>query len=299
MSAWLARAPWLCRSICVASERRCALSSANRLLSSAGAAQPEGPDAGRPRTALPGSPSRQLNLSLDEALYLAKEAGYWTTREAQLQIVRSPPFSARERPFLLENFFEVADLDEDAHRVAELENEDAAGGYGDLGGQVGEQARSADPVIQGAIERYFKPSRPARFLHNAEEWLVRAEGHGTRKRASAHAVLRRGTGLFKVNGESDVFARWPHFYHRFDVCQPFRLTGTAGVYDAFVEVRGGGLGGQAGAARLAVARALLAANPGCHDALQRGFCLLEDARQKMSKMPGRAGSRASFAWTKR
>jgi len=248
------------------------------------------------RGRLPGRPGGSLNLSLDEALYLAKEAGYWTTREVQLQIVRSPPFSNKERPFLLENFFELADQDVD---IDSSPMED--------GGEEGEHAGDehtppsnlASPAIHGAIQKYFKAAQPAKFWLGEEEWLSRAEGRGTRKRASAHVVICRGTGVFKVNGESDMFARWPHYYHRFDVCQPFKLTGTAGLYDVFVEVKGGGLGGQAGATRLAVARALLAANPGCHEALQRGFCLLEDTRQKMSKMPGRASRRASFAWTKR
>mmetsp|Transcript_115517 Transcript_115517/g.226524 ORF Transcript_115517/g.226524 Transcript_115517/m.226524 type:complete len:97 (+) Transcript_115517:1-291(+) len=96
-----------------------------------------------------------------------------------------------------------------------------------------------------------------------------------------------------------MFAWWPMYYHRFDVCQPFQLTGTAGAYDVFVQVAGGGSSGQAGAARLAIARALLMANPACHDDLQRGYCLLEDTRQKMSKMPGKEGARSSFPWTKR
>jgi len=112
-------------------------------------------------------------------------------------------------------------------------------------------------------------------------------------------VICRGSGLFRINGEQDMYARWPQIYNRMDVCQPFKLTGTAGQFDIFVEVRGGGLGGQAGATRLAVARALLMANPACHDALQRGFCLLEDTRQKMSKQPGRAGARKGYPWTKR
>lgn len=235
---------------------------------------------------------RKFQPSIEEALFLAKEAGVWTTREVQLQIVRSPPFSQRDRPFLLENFFEVPDAD----RRQDDEDED----FSEEEEEVGDVASAeADPVIHSAIRNYFRPDDPPRFWHSGEEWLARAEGRGTRKRASAHAVIRRGSGTFKVNGESDMFAWWPLPYHRFDVCQPFKLTGTAGVYDVFVEVVGGGEGGQAGAARLAIARALLHANPGCHDALQRGFCLLEDTRQKMSKMPGKKGARASFSWTKR
>mmetsp|Transcript_131054 Transcript_131054/g.407587 ORF Transcript_131054/g.407587 Transcript_131054/m.407587 type:complete len:300 (+) Transcript_131054:65-964(+) len=273
-------------------------SSSRAALPSAGAGPWEGRIARRWQSGRPEAARGHLSLSLDEALYLAKEAGYWTTREVQLQIVRSPPFSPRERPFMLEDFFEVADADDPDDEVDAEAGDEAAEGEAE-GGAPGRQSHPADPAIHGAIRRHFRPSQPTSFWHNAEEWLVRAEGRGTRKRASAHVVLSRGTGIVKVNGESDLFARWPHLYNRFDVCQPFKLTGTAGVYDTFVEVQGGGLSGQAGATRLAVARALLAANPGCHDALQRGFCLLEDTRQKMSKMPGRASSRGSFSWTKR
>eukprot|EP00930_Biecheleria_cincta_P004553 TRINITY_DN105468_c0_g1_i1.p1 TRINITY_DN105468_c0_g1~~TRINITY_DN105468_c0_g1_i1.p1 ORF type:complete len:290 (-),score=43.01 TRINITY_DN105468_c0_g1_i1:39-908(-) len=240
-------------------------------------------------------------LNLDEALYVAKMAGIYTTQEVQLQIVRSPPFSPREAPFTLENFFEVTDRDEGADSsLHQGDEEDGRPGWeSNLEDEKQKAFMSAHPTIHGAIERYFRPDLPPKFWHNGEEWLARAEGRGTRKRASAHAVICRGTGLFRVNGEQDMYARWPQIYNRMDVVQPFKLTGTAGQYDVFVEVRGGGLGGQAGATRLAVARALLEANPACHDRLQRGFCLLEDTRQKMSKQAGRAGARKGFPWTKR
>lgn len=238
-------------------------------------------------------------LNLDEALYVAKMAGIYTTQEVQLQIVRSPPFSPREAPFTLENFFEVADREEGAeHSTPENDMEGSRPSF-QPGLEDDHEDWSVNPTIHGAIERYFRPDLPPKFLHDGEEWLATAEGRGTRKRASAHAVIRRGTGLFRINGEQDMYARWPQIYNRMDVCQPFKLTGTAGQYDVFVEVRGGGLGGQAGATRLAVARALLQANPACHDRLQRGFCLLEDTRQKMSKQAGRAGARKGFPWTKR
>lgn len=43
-------------------------------------------------------------LSPEEALYLAKEAGFYTKQELQEQIIRSPPFSKSRSPFLLEDF---------------------------------------------------------------------------------------------------------------------------------------------------------------------------------------------------
>merc|ERR1712070_999749 len=172
---------------------------------------------------------------------------------------------------MLENFFEVTDYEEDAGLLDEEEQDERE--LEDAGEEHKASASDeAHPVIHGTIEKHFRPEQPAKFWHNGEEWLSEAEGIGTRRRASAHAVIKRGTGLFKVNGEYDMFARWPQLYMRFDVCQPFKLTGTACAYDAFVEVSGGGSAGQAGAARLAISRALFMANPNCHDALQKGFC---------------------------
>lgn len=242
--------------------------------------------------------NRGLKLNIDEALYLAKEAGIFTTQEVQLQIIRSPPFSPREHPFLLENFYEVID-DGDQDEPEELFEEDALADDADSGIKKGEDLDKVHPAIHGTIQKHFRSEQPKKFWHNGQEWLCEAEGYGTRKRAAAHAVLRRGSGLFKVNGETDVYSQWPQIYNRFDVCQPFKLTGTACAYDVFVDVRGGGPGGQAGAARLAVSRALLMANPACHDDLQKGYCLLEDTRQKLSKRSGKKSAHGSFSWSKR
>jgi len=157
----------------------------------------------------------------------------------------------------------------------------------------------ANPTIHSIIQKHFAAKQASRFWHNGKEWLVRAEGKGTRKRATAHVVIQRGSGIIKVNGEEDLYCRWPLLFNRFDILQPFKLTGTACAYDVFVGVQGGGPSGQSGAARLAVARALLMANPSCHDDLQRGFCLLEDTRQRMSNMPGKKQKTSSWGWNKR
>jgi len=268
--------------------------------SSSSAAAAEAAEAKQPNDPRPAVLSfpkeRGMLRNIDEALFLAKEAGIYTHEEVQLQIVRSPSFTLRDKmgqngPFLLENFFDVADGADDE------EPDEWVDEFTENPEEEGEV--DADPTIHGAIQRYFRPGQPSKFWLNGEEWLARAEGRGTRKRATAHAVITRGTGLFKVNGESDVFSWWRLLYNRFEVVQPFKLTGTAGQYDCFVHVQGGGPSGQSGAARLAIARALFMANPNCHDALQSGFCLLEDNRQKMSKMPGKAGARAGYPWTKR
>lgn len=234
---------------------------------------------------------RKPVTTLEEALYLAKLANIWTEAEVQYQIVRGPEFSRDNSPFMLENFFEVED--EPYEATASKEQFDVVGNEGER------EWPNTNPTVHGTIEKYFRPDLPPKFWHGGKEWLSYVEGTGTRKRASAHVVLVRGTGIFRVNGEQDMYSRWPQIYNRVDVCQPFKLTGTAGQYDVFVATRGGGLSGQAGATRLAISRALFQANPSCHDDLQKGFCLLEDTRQRLSHLAGRAGRRAGHAWNKR
>ena len=92
----------------------------------------------------------------------------------------------------------------------------------------------------------------------------RAYAVGRRKESSAQVWLvpsKEEIGQILINGESlsNYFAS-PVI--REDVLRPFTLTGTLGKYNAFVLARGGGVSGQAGAARLGIAKALLAFEEG-------------------------------------
>ena len=99
--------------------------------------------------------------------------------------------------------------------------------------------------------------------HNSKK---SASGRSTKKKLCTlrfwpHSLLGSVTPkstaeVIKINGEEDVYHRWPLHYHRFEVLQPFLLTRTACKIDAYIAVRSGGLSGQAGAARLAIGRAL-------------------------------------------
>src|SRR5437016_3750820 len=81
---------------------------------------------------------------------------------------------------------------------------------------------------------------------------------GKRKNAMARVYLRpRGsdTGVIRINGRSfeDYF---PRPTSRMIIMQPLELTSTVGRYDIIINVRGGGLSGQAGAVRHGISRAL-------------------------------------------
>lgn len=256
-------------------------------------------------------------LSIEEALYCAKVAGIYTTSELQKQIITSPSFSPNRNPFLIENFFSSMEeqeedeeediLEEEMNEVEkeeelEEETEKIEGSNKESNNYDEDEkmtTKMARDIIDKTIIENFNPSCKDTFYHNGLEWLVEAEGMGTRKRAVAHVVIRRGTGIVKVNNEEDLYIRWPYIYNRMDVIQPFYLTKTAGVYDLFISTRGGGSSGQSAATRLAVGRALVKACPHCESILQEDLVLYEDTRQKMPKMAGRRSARKQKAWSKR
>ncbi|PFH31767.1 putative ribosomal protein S9 [Besnoitia besnoiti] len=248
------------------------------------------------------------------ALYVAKEANVYTVEELQRVIMQSPSFSPDRDPLLLENFFSTVE-DDPSGTAASVEDEDGVesaermlkelGGFEqkEEEGETSERKEAEDSgeasLISGAIVRAFNPARMKVFTHGGWEWLWQAEGTGTRKRAAAHVIIRRGTGQVRVNNDEDLYVRWPFYYNRMDVMQPFYLTGTAGVYDLFIHTRGGGSSGQAGAVRLALGRALVNACPQCAKLLEEDMVLYEDTRQRMPKMPGRMKARKMRTWTKR
>jgi small subunit ribosomal protein S9 len=70
-------------------------------------------------------------------------------------------------------------------------------------------------------------------------------------------------------------------------------------YDLNINVKGGGVTGQAGAIRLGIARAMIALNPSDRAVLKAAGFLTRDARKVERKKPGLAGARKSFQFSKR
>lgn len=225
-------------------------------------------------------------ITVSQALYLAKEAGIFTTRELQTHLIKSPSFSRNDSPFLLENFFSNIEDVSLVYPVAPTVSAPAA-----------EEAEPAEELVPLSIHKLFGGAET--FSARGKEWLTRADGKGTRKRAVAHVVITKGTGMVIVNGREDFYKRWPILSNRLDVLFPFEATGTAGLFDVHIAVRGGGTSGQAGAARLAIGRALVAVNPHCELDLNDSLVLTEDTRQKTSKFPGKKGAYARRNWTLR
>ncbi|SPJ11088.1 mitochondrial ribosomal protein S9 precursor, putative [Plasmodium sp. DRC-Itaito] len=260
-------------------------------------------------------PKKDYILSLDEALYLSKELGIKTTTEIQRIIMRSPPFSPDASPFVIEDFFsserQENDLEEFSQidkKIMELETtkqekEEDKKNKGDFCSnniKISECANKYnDSIINKILIDNFNKKRVKTFWHDNNEWLEESEGIGTNKRSCAYVYIKRGSGIIKINDNEDLYIRWPYFYNRMDVLEPFYITNTACVFDVFIKLKGGGISGQSKAARLAVGRALLNACPHIYNELKQHDILYEDMRQKFPKMPGRKKSRAMKQWSKR
>ncbi len=121
---------------------------------------------------------------------------------------------------------------------------------------------------------------------------------GRRKTAVARARLVPGTGKWSVNRRS-LEEYIPSEALRNYLEQPLRLTNTLEKYDVVATCKGGGIAGQAGALRHAVARALVVADSSLREVLKNSGCLTRDARMKERKKPGQPGARKRFHFSKR
>ena len=121
---------------------------------------------------------------------------------------------------------------------------------------------------------------------------------GRRKEARCRLYLKPGSGKWQVNGRTlgDYFPRSAHVAA---IQQPFTATDTLGRFDIMARVDGGGLTGQAGALRLAVARALVKLDEGHRRKLRDLGLLTRDARAVERKKPGRPKARKKFQFSKR
>jgi small subunit ribosomal protein S9 len=128
--------------------------------------------------------------------------------------------------------------------------------------------------------------------------LVQHLGTGRRKRAVARVFLRSGKGEIKVNGRA--FENYfPSETSRAIVKQPLLATETADKFDILITTNGGGPVGQAGAAKLGIARALIEFNAELRAKLKGLGFLTRDARQHERKKYGQKGARKRFQFSKR
>ena len=121
---------------------------------------------------------------------------------------------------------------------------------------------------------------------------------GRRKEAVVRVRLAPGTGEFKLNGRT-LEGYFPNKVHQQLIREPFVTLEKDGQYDVVASLSGGGVTGQAGALRLAIARALIELEPDDRPALKKAGFLTRDARVKERKKYGLKKARKAPQYSKR
>ena len=123
-------------------------------------------------------------------------------------------------------------------------------------------------------------------------------GTGRRKKSVARVRVYPGTGLFTINGKTaDEYFGLETL--KLIINQPFTVLDVVGKYDVVVNVRGGGISGQAGAIRHGIARALVVADEANKPALKKAGLLTRDPRMKERKKYGLKAARRASQFSKR
>ena len=160
-------------------------------------------------------------------------------------------------------------------------------GSGSAGRDSG--AASAETTVPAATPA---PSRPA-ATHGTPKPIV-----GRRKEAIVRVRLLPGAGGFALNGRS-LESYFPNKVHQQIVKEPLVTVDKVEMYDISANLRGGGVSGQAGALRLAIARALISLEPDDRPALKKAGFLTRDARETERKKYGLKKARKAPQYSKR
>ncbi len=121
---------------------------------------------------------------------------------------------------------------------------------------------------------------------------------GRRKEAVTRIFLSKGEGKITVNGK-DYKTYFPLVYLQNQIEAPLKTVALADKFDIVINAQGGGVKGQAEAAKLGIARALLEVNAEYRPALKAAGLLRRDPRSVERKKPGRKKARRSYQFSKR
>ncbi len=132
------------------------------------------------------------------------------------------------------------------------------------------------------------------MVNQPEQWTA----VGRRKSAVARVYLRPGSGRITVNGRT-FEEYFPRATSRMMIEQVWEVAEIENTFDIKINVRGGGLSGQAGAVRHGLTRALMEFNPELRGALKKAGFVTRDARKVERKKYGQPGARKHFQFSKR
>lgn len=129
-----------------------------------------------------------------------------------------------------------------------------------------------------------------------DQQLIRTLGR--RKTAIASVQIIPGTGNFEVNGK-EFTEYFPSLSVQNTILKPLEIANAIHSFDIKAKASGGGINGQAGALRLALARALITSNIDLRPELKKEGLLTRDPRMKERKKSGQPGARKRFQFSKR
>ena len=121
---------------------------------------------------------------------------------------------------------------------------------------------------------------------------------GRRKAAVARVYVKPGKGTITIN-KRPIDNYFPLEIFRYVVKQPLLVLEVAENYDVNINLTGGGIHGQAEAARLGITRALMEINPEWRTTLKKQGFVTRDPREVERKKPGQPGARRKFQFSKR
>jgi small subunit ribosomal protein S9 len=157
-----------------------------------------------------------------------------------------------------------------------------------------ERANREAELVGGAEEEPTTASRAPAKMESGARYLAT----GKRKRSIARVTLLPGDGKIEIN-ERDLEEFFPRPLHQTMARQPLAITGYEASVDVRVRVHGGGVGGQAGAVRHGIARALTEIDPELRGELKRRGFLTRDARVKERRKAGLKKARKRPQFSKR
>ena len=123
-------------------------------------------------------------------------------------------------------------------------------------------------------------------------------GTGRRRESVARVYIKPGPASFTVNGRSvDEYFR--NIAWHTAAVEPLKFTQMADQLEVRATVKGGGVGGQSGAVRMGLSRALSKLNPDLRVGLRKNGFMTRDSRMKERKKYGQKGARRRFQYSKR
>ncbi|MFQ6393071.1 30S ribosomal protein S9 [Nocardia sp. KC 131] len=160
------------------------------------------------------------------------------------------------------------------------------------------EAVDADGTVEVVEEEYGyeADAEPDTFAPVLIERPVQTVGR--RKEAVVRVRLVPGSGKFVLNGRT-IEDYFPNKVHQQLVKSPLVTVERAESFDIFARLHGGGPSGQAGALRLAIARALIEVTPDDRPALKRAGFLTRDPRAVERKKYGLKKARKAPQYSKR